>query len=389
MALEFRRGKEAIAEANESSKNGSFSPFLPNFYWKDDKQSRLLWILNPLEDIPMVRMIKPFTTDKRTEFVVARQDDAIGASSDPIEDEWGYGPADSNVCIAVELKAVMEVRHGRERPTSFEVETREFTRRVRDAKGELTDAKEEAVAPSVGFICQSPSNFFNHVAHKDGTVAPIHQFALQIVRNGGGTDTDYEIELFENQELDVSGLLENWEDISYLTEDEKDEVSTLIEQAEDDEEIVSIIGAALLDKWLNEHATDEWYSQVAHKIDTPAKYPSKKFREANGEDKKEKAPKRDLPVRTSSRRSRRADPEATAEVEADDTSVKVEETQPPETEAMETETPIEEPKVKRARRKSKTDEEEPAPEPVTKSSPIKERMEMLRAGTAAAARNAA
>jgi hypothetical protein len=384
MALEFRRGKEAIAEANRSSER-SFSPFLSNFYWKDDKQSRLLWILNPIDDIPLVKVIKPYTTDERVEYVIARQDKCHGENADPIEDKWGYGPAENNVCVAVELNATMEIRNGRERPSGFEVVTREFTRRVRDDNGELTDQKEEAVSPSVGIICQSYKNFFNHLSHKDSTVGPINQFPLQIVRNGDGTDTDYEIDLFENQPLDMSGLLENWEDISYLTEEEKDDVAEMIEQADDDEEIVSIIGAALLDKWLNEHAADEWYATVSGKINAHAKWPSKKYQEANGKGEKTKtAEPRERAARTSSRRSRR-EPEAEAvETETTETT----EEAPAE---VEVEATPEEPKAKRTRRKAAKAEETPAEveEEVTKDSPITERMKKLRAQTIASSREAA
>lgn len=375
MALQFRRGKEAIAQANDSSRNsGEFVPFLPNFYWKEHEQSRLLWILNPIDDIPLVKLIKPYTKDKRVELVVARQDDAIGASSDPIEDEWGYGPSENNICIAVELKAVMEIRNGRERPVAFEVETREFQRRVRDAKGELTDEKEDVVAPSVGVIAQSPNNFFNHLSTKDSTVGPIHLFPMQIVRStpGQAKDTDYEIELFEERPLDMSGLLDNWEGISFLSEDEKDEVAALIEKAEDDEEVAIIIGAALLDKWLNTRADEDYYRSVLANIDTPAKYKSKKYQEAQGAAAKEE--KSERKTRTSQRRSRREPVESGVDAdpveEIEEPQERVKARRPGRTRAAKTDP------------EPRTESKDSAEEGEVKATSIRERMEELRAKNA-------
>lgn len=380
MSLRFQRGAEAIKAATESRGSGDFTPFLPNFYWKDDKQTRLLWILNPLEDIPTVQMIKPYTTEKRVELVVARQDDAIGESSDPIEDEWGYGPAFTGVCIAVELTAVKEVRNGRERPVSFEVATREFKRRIRDEDGELTEEKEDAVAPAVGVICQSPNNFFNHLASKDSSVGPINLFPMQVQRNGDDKDTDYEFELFEEKPLDMSGLLENWEGISYLTEDEKDEIATLLDEAEDEHEEASIIGAALLDKWLNAHASEEFYNEVASKIDSPAKYPSKRYQEKKGETKGDK--KKDRASRPSQRRGRhQAEPEEAPE------TTDAEETQAEETVE-------EQPRRQRRQRRSKetttatetasedSGSEEEQPSVKAQVTSVRERMNSLKAQNA-------
>jgi hypothetical protein len=382
MSLQFRRGKEAIAKANESkSSSGSFTPYLPNIIWKDDKQSRLIWILNPLDDIPTVAMIKAFTTDKRVEYAVSRKDDAIGHSSDPIEDKWGYGPADLGIAIAVELEAVTETRRGRERPVSFRVATRDFTRRVRNSKGEITQEKEEVTAPVVGVICQSPSNFFNHLSTKDSTVGPIHQLPLQIIRDGDDKDTDYEVEAFEEKPLDAADLLDFWENISYLTEEDKDEIHALFESAEDEEEYPEIIGAVLLDKWLNEHASQEWYDQIASKIDAPAKFPSKKYIEAKG--KGEEPEKRERPARSSQLRSRRAaEPENDEGPDDDETedAPQVTQTESSDVDGDEDMDSVEEPKARRRstpRNKSKDTSGETDKSNVSKSSPIKERMEAL------------
>lgn len=361
MPLEFRRGKEALEE-KQSRSSGDYTPFLPNIFWKDHQQSRLIWILNPLEDIPRTLTIRPFTKDGRPEYVIARQAEVIGEDHDPIEDEWGYGPSDTAICIAVELTAIKESRHGRERPVSFEVSTRDFERRIRDEDGELTEEREEVTAPQVGVICQSPGNFFVPLASKDANVGPIHMAALQVIRNTPGEpkDTTYDFELFEEKPLDMSGLLDNWENISYLTEDEKDEVLGLLEEAEDEHEEAIIIGAALLDKWLHEHASQEWYDKVAANIDTPAKFKSERYKKLHGESDAKGGKKKDRASRPSQRRTRRAEA--------------VSEEQEPEVQAEET---TEEPR--RQRRQRRTRETATATETSTEDSGSEEEQPSVKA----------
>jgi hypothetical protein len=358
MTFEFRRGKEHIAKANEAAKSGGgdFRPFLQTFYWADDQDTQYLGILNPADDIPTVQMQKVWTKDGRPEYTVARTDPkAIGASSDPIEEQWGYKPQDLNICIAVSLTPTFELVRGRDRPVGFEVETRTFERKLRDKEGEPTGDVEELTSPVIGLIAQSPNNFGNHVSSLDTNVGPIHELPMRVTRIGDDRNTDYEIELFEDKPLDLTNLFEFFENISYLDSDLLDELMGI----EDEAELAVAIGSILLDKRLDEMAQEDYYNEVLASIDTVARYPSKKFKGHKGGNDEAEETKTERPKRQSQRRSK-AEPE------------------PKETkdEAKVEEKPKAKAKPKRARSK-------PAdPAPVTKASPVRERLEALKAKTA-------
>lgn len=295
--LEFRRGKQHIAKANEARKDsGTFTPFLSNIYWKDDDETKYVWILNPIDDIPMIRAQKVWTSNGRSETTIARTDTAIGASKDPIEEKWGYGPQEMNVCVAVELEATFEIVNGRKRPSGFEVKTRTFDRRVRNAKGELTDAREEVTTPVIGMIVQSPANFFNHVASQDANVAPIHEKAARITRIGTGSDTEYDVEIFGEKTLDMTNLMEFIDGVSYLG-DEMDELLVHVDELLEDNQLVeaaTLIGETILNRRLNEMGSEDNYNAILESIDAVARYPSKKFKSETA----------DVPARTE--RPRRA-----------------------------------------------------------------------------------
>lgn len=360
MPLEFRRGKDAIEESKKNSQSGGdFRPFLTNFFWKKDKESKYLWILNPADDIPTVKTISAFTTKGRPEIVVSRQDDAIGRSSDPLEDEKGYGPSDTGVCIAVELEPVNEIdAKGHVRPVGFEVATKGFKHRIRDDDGELTDETVECVRPVVGVICQSTFNFFNVVTFRDTENSPINESPLEITRIGTDTGTTYNIDLFDKP-IDMGGLLDNWEDINYLSEGDKDAIADVIDDM-DDEDLAILIGNTLLDNWLDEHASQEWYDEVLS-IAEMAKYKSARYKREHGEGE-ESSPKTERPKRASQRRVKKSE-DAVAEPEATE----------PEPEAEEP-AAEEAPKRRGGRRKAAATEEQ-----VTKGSPVKARLDKILA----------
>lgn len=370
----FRRGVEHIDKANESKGSGDFKPFMPNLYWKDDGQERYVLILNPVDEIPMVKMQKPFTSEGRVELVISRTDEAIGERKDPLEETWGYPATDLNVCIAVELEPEFEVVKGRKRPTGFIVKTRTFERKLRDDKDEPTGEKEEVTAPVVGVIAQSPSNFFNHVASQDANVAPIHETAALIRRVGDDKNTDYEVELFDRMDLDLGPLIDHIDSVSYLGDDLEDLIAGL-EDAEDDFQCAAIIGSTLLDKWLNELATDEHYQSVFEAVDQVARYPKKGWKKSGAKAKEE----REEPVRQTRTSSRRRKQEDEAPVGADDNLPdSIEADQAADPPAAEEEAPA--PKAKRASRaKPKEKAGDKAAEDVSKGSPVRERLAALQA----------
>ena len=347
---DFRRGADAIAKAQEKAKSsGNFRPFTPSLFWKDDGDEKYLLFLNPLDDIPTVEMIsfipvvqKKGDGTKYTSYeqVIARTDAAIGESNDPMVDEWDGKPRETCVAVAVELEPTFEevVKGDKtyKRPTGFEVKTSTFERRIRDEDGELTDDTEEVEAPAIGFITQSPSNFFNVVTSFDSNTAPIEDTAVRITRVGKDTSTVYTIDGFEDMEIDLAGLVDCVEGISYLTEDEREALLDEIE-SKDDAEAGQIIGAALLDKRLAELIDRDRYDELYEGIDsTLDKFGGKKKGKKGGGERKERS------TRRSQRRSRQTDDEPQ---EADSA---------PEAEADDA--PAEEPKPRRSRARKPKDE---------------------------------
>lgn len=304
----MRRGGEAIDEAVASrGERGDFKPFLPSIYWDGDKVEHYVLILNPMEDIPQVDF-HPFvdTGDGIPHQIIARTDPILGESRDPIEDQWQYNPRLTNLAVAVMLEPITEVVNKRTKPVGFEVATKTFERRIRDDSGELTDEKEEVTAPVVGFITQSPMNFFNQLRHHDATESSIHTTPLKITRLGVKDNVTYTVKGYETAELKLDNLLDFVENISYVQKPEE-----LLEAIEglDDQEAAVAIGNYILDLKIDELADAENYNALFEAITKPARFPKK----GKG---KEKAEKTQRPARQSQRRTARAEAETEAEVEA-------------------------------------------------------------------------
>jgi hypothetical protein len=345
---DFRRGAEAISAAQKKSTGGGdFKPFTPEFFWKD-KDEKYLLILNPIQYIPTAEVIsfipvegKKADGEKFTRFerVIARTDAVIGEDSDPMVDEWDGKPRDTSIAVAVELEATYEEVKGRKRPNGFVVKTREFERRIRDEDGELTDEYEDVIAPEVAIIHASPHNFFNVVTSYDETEAPIEETPVKITRVGSDTNTVYRIDGYPDQEVDLTPLIDNIENVYYLNSELEDLIEA-IDNAESDAEAASLIGAAMLDKRLDELVDEDRYNELYEGItSTLDKFGGKK----KGKTRKSKT---ERPARRSQRRSSKDDDASTDEAPA-------EETPEPEAEAEE--------KPKRRTRAKKSESTEAAP----------------------------
>jgi hypothetical protein len=339
MALNFKRGAEAIAAAQERAKSsaGDFTPFTPTIFWsnpEDNKEyaERYVLFLNPLIEIPNI------------EQVIARTDDVIGEDKDPMVDEWGADPKEQNVAVAVVLEPTFEEVRGRKRPVGFEVAVREFERKIRDKDGKATDKKETVEAPVVGFVSQSPHNFFNLISSTDAKDGPIEHTPLRIARVDKNT---YKVDPFLDQPVDLANLLDLFDNLSYIPEEDREDLIGLVDKAEDDHEAAMILGDYLLNRRLEELADRERYDKLFKNIDRPFRYGSK-----GKEDSKSKSSsRRERPSRSSQRRGRAADPEPETQAEA-----------APEAEPEAA--PAEEPKPRRGRRAKPADEakEEPKAE---------------------------
>lgn len=323
---DFRRGAEAISAAQKKSKGGGdFRPFTPEFFWKDGDEKFLL-LLNPVSDFVTAEVISfiPVKGKKadgdeftRYERVIARTDPVIGEDSDRMVDDWDGKPRETTIATAVELEPTFEEVKGRKRPTGFTVKTREFERRIRDEEGELTDEYEDVVAPEVGILHQSPNNFFNVVTSFDESEAPVEETAVKITRVGNDTNTVYTIAGYVDQQIDLSPLLDNVDSIYYLRDDIED-ILEAVDEATSDVEAAQIIGAALLDKRLDELVDEERYDELYDGIDsTLDKFGGKK------KGKKER-PKRERPARRSQRRSQSEDSDEAPADEAPEAEVEAE-----------------------------------------------------------------
>lgn len=358
---DFRRGTAAIAEAAERGEGRSFRPWLQDIYWSDDGDFKYVLFLNEIEEIPTVQFHGFLDLgDSGNAKLIARTDEAIGERKDPIEEEWQYPPRATSLAIAVELEPTFKVVNGRERPSGFAVATREYKRKIRDDDGEATDEKEEVVAPVVGLVAQSPSNFFNVLASFDAKDGPIHQTPIKITRVGKKTETTYSVQGYLDLPVDLTNLVEYIDGVSYIGDDLGD-LFDEIENA-DLEEAALIIGTFLLNKRLDELANAEVYDEIHAQIASPYKY-------AKDKSKGKKTTTRQ--ARPSQRRTRPApveEPEATPEPEPE-----AETADEPEAEAK--------PKTTRTRRTSRAAAK---PKGATKESPKEDRMAELRAKAAAA-----
>lgn len=352
--VDFRRGSAAIEQANQAQQSGggnkTFRPFAPQIFFAkqgDEGDTRYLLFLNAMDDIPTVDMVTfiPQTrkradgsTYQTFEQVIARTDPAIGESTDPMVEDWDGKARSQNIAAAVELEPDTEEIKGRTKVLGFKVKTREFDRKVRDEDGEITDEVETVTSPEVGFVVQSPTNFYNVVAAYDAADAPIETTPVRVTRVGRDQNTTYQITGFPDLELDLSELIDNAEFIGYLSNNEEELDSLLedIDAAETDLEAAHVIGAALLDKRLHELADKEVYDSIYKTITASLD----KF---GGGSKKKPAAKKAAPARKSRPSSRRASSKSSEDTTAEE----------PEAQEEVNEEPVEEaPKKTRARRTS-------------------------------------
>lgn len=300
---EIRRGSAAIQDAAKSSDGGGeFRPFLPALYWRDDQEERYILFLNEVEDMPLFDMVQYIPTDNGFfQETVSKTDPFFGERSDTFVDQWDATIRKTNVAIAVELEPVVEVVKGRRKPRGFEVKTIEYERRVFDDDGEATGETEEVTAPAVGYVAQSPNNFFNQVSNYDANEAPVTSTALKITRIGKDKTTVYQLIGYDELPIDLSNLVNYIDGVSYLSDD----LDTVLEEIDGlpEDEAALVIGKKLLDKREEELIDDDRYQELLDGVtESMDKFGTKKKNK-----KKEKDPPRS---RAAARRTNKVkDPE--------------------------------------------------------------------------------
>lgn len=376
---DFRRGAEAFTEAQERAKSsgGNFKPFTPSIFWQEGNE-RYVLILNSMADIPLVDKFINFVPAgelkggrKLFEQVIARTDPVVGEDTDPMVEDWGADPKEQGIAFAVELEPTFEEVKGRKRPTGFQVATTEYDRRVRDDKGELTDETEEVVSPVVGFITQSPHNFFNLLTSYDANEAPIEETPIKITRVDSKT---YQVNGYPDQAVDLGDLIEYIDGVSWLGED-LDDLLDQIAETESDEEAAAVIGAFFLDKRLAELVDEDRYKELYENIEQPFKKFGSDKKKSGG--KKERTP-RERPARRSQRRTESPESETDApEPEAEPESKPEPKARKPRQRAAK---PKDEPK---AEADDAPAEEPKARKPSSRQSAGKSKLDELRARAAA------
>lgn len=285
----IRRGSAAIQEAAERTGSGDFKPFLPKFYWNEDGQERFVLFLNEIEDLPLFDMIRyiPIPDTKFFAETVSKTDQFFGEKSDDFERLWDATAKQTNIAVAVELEPVVEIVNKRRKPRGFEIKTVEYERRVYDDDGEATGETEEVTSPCVGYIAQSPSNFFKPLSYYDANTAPIVDTALKITRIGKDASTTFQFEGYDELPIDLTNLVECIDGVNYLHE-EMDDLLVEIDGI-DANAAALIIGKHLLDKVEDELVDDERYQEllegVTESMDTFG-------------NKKKKGKKKDEPARS-------------------------------------------------------------------------------------------
>lgn len=331
---DFRRGAAAIAASAEKPVgSGSYRSYAPSIFWNENDETKHVLFLNNIDDIPTLDMVRYIPQTRKLadgtektfyEEVIARTDRGIGESVDPMARDWDGQIKQNQLAVAVELEPVVEINedNGRQNVVGFEVATRTFERRIRDEDGDLTEEYEEVVAPEIGFVVQSPHNFYNILRSSDANDGPIDEIAQRITRVGKDSNTTYTFKPFETLTVDLTNLLNNIDGITYLDQDERDALAEYVSDAQDEYEAYHAIGYALLDKRLAELADEDRYDSLYNTItESLDRFGNKaKKKKANAAAKKD-APKRERPSRPSSRRAKPAAKEAD-EPTADETEEK-------------------------------------------------------------------
>lgn len=374
---EIRRGSAAIQEAidaNENRQGGSFKPFLPNIFWKDDKEAKYLLFLNPIEEIPQFDVVPFIPTEAGfPETVVAKTDPYFGEKADRFEKVWDATIRVTDFAVAIELEPTLELVGGRKRPRGFEVATKTFERKVFDDDGDDTGEVEEVTTPIVGIVAQSPYNFFNVVKSYDADEAPIHETATKITRIGKDQNTSYTVVGYPDQEIDLSNFIEYLDGINYLGDE--DDIAALAEEIADLEplEAVQRVGSILLEKRIEELVDEERYEELFEGVDESMDKFGNKRKKNKGKGKE----KPERKARPSQRRSAaKDDPADDPEPDGDDGDGDAD---APEPEAEE------KPKAARKAPAKRAAKAEPK-EDVTSESPAKVKLAALREKAAAARR---
>lgn len=325
----LRAGHEAIEQSARSSQGGNFRPFAPFLRWSEEDEEKLVLFLNEIGKAPILTLHEfvPVGTGERAdgseyqkyETFVSRRDPIIGEDTDELEDRFKWPPNEKVLAVAVELEAEYKTVNGRKRPKGFKVKTEQFERRIRDEDGDLTDDTETVTAPVVGIVTQKSSNFFQYLSDYDQNEGEVSATPFKITRKGEGTDTSYNFIPYHGHDVDLSGLVENVNGISYLGDDREDFIAK-VEAAEVAAEVeAQRIGDKILETRVVELIDKERYNALVSPLDPDEVKPRWGNEDKKGKGKgkgkgrsKNRTSQRDRKNKSEKPENKQEDPEAMA-----------------------------------------------------------------------------
>jgi hypothetical protein len=291
------KGHDAVEKALKSG-GGGFKPWAPQITWSDGEEKHIL-IITPASEFYTVDLHEfvPVGTGKKAngdeyekkEVFISRH--SLGEDYDKISDDLDWDPRRRTLAVAVELEPEFENVRGRQRVSGLSVKTEQFTRKDEDGN------EQEVEAPIIGMLVQAQKNFFGWLISYDRTKGPVEETPFSVVRRGSGSDTDYDIVPFANEDIDLSGLFDNLDGIAYLR-DEVDDISKQVGEAEDDFEAATVVGVALLEKRFEELADKDRYDELVGPID---ELPEQRFKKNKKKDDKKSSSRGARPKRSSPR----------------------------------------------------------------------------------------
>lgn len=194
-ADKLKTGKEHV----KARSGGSFTPTI---FWKEDGETHYIAWITPAEefitlDVHMVEC-RNSEHDWGWRTFVCRKNEAFEDESDgkcALCDVHGDRSTRQTYALAAELDAVEERIEGRRQITGLQVKMIEVER-----DGETKEY------PRIGVINQGPGNFYSYFTSYDTQRAPITTLPFEIVRDGKGTKTKYQV--FPVPDLPVPDLTE-------------------------------------------------------------------------------------------------------------------------------------------------------------------------------------
>lgn len=269
-----RRGLSAVEQAANRKGGTKLRGFAPEIRWREDGEKKYILVLSNFDDgdpngvvvADLHEFIPVGTAEKangetytKYESFVSRKDPLAGSENyDDLEDRLGNKPRTRCIGVALELEPEFETINGRKKPVRFSVKTDTFTRKT-------DDGNEEVGQPAIGLIVQSAALVWSPLGSIDESQGPLCELPLEVVRIGKDVNSRYNFVQFPNMEVDLSGLFNNLDGITYIA-DELDEIKgDLI--AKGDIEAAQLVGQILLDKRLNELSDKSRYEELVGPIE--------------------------------------------------------------------------------------------------------------------------